>query len=62
MPRPVTVRGLVHHASAYRLGVVGGAMIGLLTWRAMVRHEHRRRVKRLERKVDKVAEATGASE
>ena len=59
---PVTARGLVHHASAYRLGVVGGAVIGLVTWRAMARHEHRRRVKRLERKVDRVVEATGASE
>ena len=57
----VIARGLVHHASAYRLGVVGGAAIGLVTWRAMVRHEHRQRVKRLEQKVDKVAMVTGAS-
>ena len=59
---PATARGLVHQVSAYRLGVVGGAAVGLMTWRAMVRHEHRQRVKRLERKVDKVAAATGASE
>ena len=62
MPQRVTAIGLVHSASAYRFGVVGGAVIGLMAWRAMVRHEHRRRVKRLERKVDKVVEATGASE
>ena len=62
MLQPVTARGLFHSASAYRLGVVGGGVIGLITWRAMARHQHRQRVKRLEQKIDTLAEATATPE